>query len=508
MGKGNKNGEDDISYCVLTMPLYPEPWQSEILETRFQIMEHLENSLTALELRKLKNVERTKKYREVMSAIKEEKDDKNRNKLWKERNKLLKDAGISQFDFIKDISSLQKHFAPHIAQKVGAAAAHSHVWSAFDKVVFGKGQRIHFHKKGDLKSITSGYFGVSMTVKNGYFIWSGGTKDEKDRKVKPITISVKIKQPETYYEKEMLQKQIKYVTIVRKWIKNRYKYYLQFMLVGNPVVKPRVIANGKRVGIDIGPSSAAIVSEKEVKLVELADKVQKNHDKKTQLQRSMDRSRRAMNPQNFNKNGTIKRGIKLIWNESNHYKEMRGQVRELERKDADIRKYQHTCLANYVMSLGTEVYVEQMNFKGLQKRAKETKYDENGRPKRKKRFGKSIANRAPAMFITILNNKLSGIAGEELHKVNTFTFKASQYDHTNDTYKKKLLKDRWAELSNGDKIQRDLYSAFLIMNSDAEMQQADLRKCEETYKRFKEQHDGLIVKMKESNHIRLSSFGF
>ena len=160
------------------------------------------------------------------------------------------------------------------------------------------------------------------------------------------------------------------------------------------------------------------------------------------------------------------------------------------------------------MSLGTEVYVEQMNFKGLQKRAKETKYDENGRPKRKKRFGKSIANRAPAMFITILNNKLSGIAGEKLHKVNTFTFKASQYDHTNGTYKKKLLKDRWAELSNGDKIQRDLYSAFLIMNSDAEMQQADLRKCEETYKRFKEQHDGLIVKMKESNHIRLSSFGF
>jgi hypothetical protein len=185
--------EDKEPRCVLTLPLYPEPWQADIIEKRFRIMEHIENSLTALELRKLKNVERTKKYREVMSAIKEEKDDKKRNKLWKERNKLLKDAGISQFDFIKDISSLQKHFASHIAQKVGAAAARSHVWSAFDKVVFGKGQRIHFHKKGDLKSITSGYFGVSMAVKNGYFIWSGGTKDEKDRKVNPITISIKIK---------------------------------------------------------------------------------------------------------------------------------------------------------------------------------------------------------------------------------------------------------------------------------------------------------------------------
>lgn len=499
--------EDKEPRCVLTLPLYPEPWQVDIIEKRFRIMEHIENSLTAIELRKLKNVERTKKYKDAMATIKEEKDDKKRSKLWKERNKLLKDAGISQFDFIKDISSLQKHFAPHIAQKVGAAAARFHVWSAFDKVVFGKGQRVHFHKKGDLKSITSGYFGTSMTVKNGYFVWSGGTKDGKDRKVTPITISVKIKQPETYYEKEMLQKQIKYVTIVRKWIKSRYKYYLQFMLVGNPVVKPRVIANGKRVGIDIGPSSAAIVSEKEVKLVELADKVQKNHDKKTQLQRSMDRSRRAMNPQNFNKNGTIKRGIKLIWIESKHYKEMKGQVREIERKNADIRKYQHTCLANYVLSLGTEVYIEQMSFKGLQRKVKETKYDKNGKPKRKKRFGKSIANRAPATFVMILKNKLSGIAGEELHKVNTFTFKASQYDHTNNTYQKKLLGHRWAKLSNGDKIQRDLYSAFLLMNSDTDMQYTDQNKCKRNYKKFKIQHDELIKAMQESSKRYPKSFG-
>ena len=125
-----------------------------------------------------------------------------------------------------------------------------------------------------------------------------------------------------------------------------------------------------------------------------------------------------MNPQNFNKDGTIKRGIRLIWAESKHYKEIKGQVRELERKNTDIRKYQHTCLANSVLSLGTEVYIEQMSFKGLQRKVKETKYDKSGKPKRKKRFGKSIANRAPATFVMILEKKLSGIAGEELRKVN------------------------------------------------------------------------------------------
>lgn len=498
--------KEDAS-CVLTMPLQPEPWQIDIIEKRFRIMEHLENSLIALELRKLKNIERTRGYKKLMTRIKEEKDQKERNKLFKERNKMLRDAGISWQSFVTDVSSLQKHFAPHIAQKVGAFAARSHVWRSFEKVVFGNGQRVHFHKRGDLKSISSGVFGTSMSLKDNLFIWSGGTKDEKGRKVEPITIKVRVRKPETYYEREMLQKQIKYLTITRKWVKNRYKYYLQFMSAGTPAVKPRPIANGKRVGIDIGPSSAAIVSDKEVKLVELADRVQKNYDKKILIQRSLDRSRRAMNPQNFNADGTIKRGIKLIWAESKHYKEMRGQVREFERKNADIRKYQHTCLANDILALGTEVYIEKMSFKGLQRKAKETTYREDGRARSKKRFGKSIANRAPASFMTILNNKLCGIVGEQLHEVNTFTFKASQYDHTNGTYKKKLLRDRWAVLSNGDMIQRDLYSAFLIMNSDAEMQYTDQIKCEETYEKFKKQHDELLDSMRLSDKRYPKSFG-
>ena len=37
--------------CVLTLPLLTEPWQEHIIEKRFHIMEHLKNSLIALELR-------------------------------------------------------------------------------------------------------------------------------------------------------------------------------------------------------------------------------------------------------------------------------------------------------------------------------------------------------------------------------------------------------------------------------------------------------------------------
>ena len=59
------------------------------------------------------------------------------------------------------------------------------------------------------------------------------------------------------------------------------------------------------------------------------------------------------------------------------------------RKEADIRKYQHECLANKIISLGDKIYVENMNFQGLQKRAKKKK-NEKGKFKKEKKVWKIL----------------------------------------------------------------------------------------------------------------------
>ena len=66
---------------------------------------------------------------------------------------------------------------------------------------------------------------------------------------------------------------------------------------------------------------------------------------------------RSTNPENYNENGTIKKhgNKKVVWNKSNHYMKYQNQLKELYRKQADIRKYQHECLANYIISLGKKV---------------------------------------------------------------------------------------------------------------------------------------------------------
>ncbi|MDD6710121.1 MAG: transposase [Ruminococcus sp.] len=499
----------DKECCVLTLPLQTEIWQEHIIEKRFAIMEHLKNQLIAKELRRLKNLERTKEYRNLIDEINNTPKEK-RKALFSKRRKLLKDSGFSEYDFKDDIagknSLMQKHFIEHIATQIAHKLA-SDVWRSFDKFLFGNGRFIHFSKRGSLRSVASQKNGNGMTYKNGYFIWSGGQSKNK------IILKIKVTPPKNEYEKEMLSKKIKYLRIVKKWVKTRYKYYLQFALEGKPVKKDRIVNKGN-VGIDIGTQTVAISSADSVKILELADKIDKNHTKKKILQRKMDRSRRYTNPQNYNEDGTIKKppkGQRFSWYKSKKYIQLAGKVRELERKNADIRKYQHTCLANWILSLGDTVYVEQMNFSGLQRRAKETKIDKNGKYAKKKRYGKSLANKAPSMFLTILESKLNQYGGQ-LNKINTYEFKASQYDHTDDTFTKHNRSERWHILSNGDKNQRDLYSAFLIMNSDISLKHCNREKCNETYSNFKVLHDKEIERLysdiRKGNCKNISSFGF
>ena len=168
---------------------------------------------------------------------------------------------------------------------------------------------------------------------------------------------------------------------------------MQIVFKGNPPVKvdtetgksKQYIGNGD-VGIDIGTRTIAISSQSDVKILELADRVQNIENQKQKLLRKMDRSRRATNPDNYNEDGTVKKqgNKKVKWNKSNHYIKYQKELNELYRKQADIRKYQHEGLANYIISLGNKIYVEKMNFAGLQKRAKNTEKNDNGKFKRKK----------------------------------------------------------------------------------------------------------------------------
>lgn len=120
--------------------------------------------------------------------------------------------------------------------------------------------------------------------------------------------------------------------------------------------------------------------------------------------------------------------------------------------------------------------------------------------KRKKRFGKSIANHAPSMLLIIIDRKLKYF-GEELIEINTYEARVSQFNHFDGTYKKKKLAQRWNEF-DGIKVQRDMYSVFLIMNVNGDRKSFDMDKCNERFDNFYRLHN---LEIDRTGNTNLSS---
>ena len=472
-------------YCV-TFPLITEKYQETILNKRFEISRQLYNAVLSKAYKRYKSMIETKKYRQLKEQINNA-NEKEKKLLYKQLNEMYKQYRLNEYSLHEDIQEMQHHFSENIdsftAQKIA-----TRVWSAFEDLLFGDGEIVHFKKYEELDSLEGKSNKTGIRFKDGFLIWNG------------LKIPVKIDYNNPY-EYQALKDEICYCRIKRRFIKGKYKYYLQIVFKGVPPMKinkdgevKRHIGNGT-VGLDIGTQTIAIVSNVDVKLLELADRVNNIEKEKRRILRYMDRSRRANNPDNFNEDGTIKKG-KLKWVKSNRYIKAQNKLRELYRKQADVREYQHQLLSNYILSLGNKIKVEEMNFKGLQKRSKKTEKNDKGKFKRKKRFGKSLANKAPAKLLTILDNKLKYF-GEKLIKVNTKEVKASQYNHLNCRYNKKKLSQRWNDL-NGIKIQRDLYSAFLIQHVNDDLCNINQEECKRDFERFKILHDKEIERLNNS----------
>ena len=496
--------KEEKSCCVLTLALKPEKWQVDIIEKRFRIAETLYNSFVGKQLKKYKNLAQTRAFRDIeaeMKSIYKDKDKKSRYKeLSKMRSKMLVEAGLSergkQIGFSACMTQHYKHFNMHIGSETAQCISED-AWRAFDKMLYGNGHMVHFKKRGSLSSLPNKTAGMSYDPVTNEFTW----------KIKKHQMTIPVKALETDYEFEISKLPIKRYRIIRKWMTNKYRYYIQLTLDGKPPKKDRYVGVG-RVGINMGTQGIAIASNTDVKLIELADKVNNNDRKLKLLQRKMDRSRRAMNPNNYNEDGTIKHGIKLVWVESNKYKRLRGKVRELHRKSAEIRKYQHICLANYILSLGTEIYVESVKYSSLQKRKLFPVKDSKGRFKSSKRFGKSISNKAPAMLLSILDLKLRTLGYDGLIKVSKWEHSPIYYNYLNYEFKLNKLLERKHITEDGDILQRDLYLAFLLMCAEESLEHEDDKLCKSYYSYFKGRHDQEVERLMKARTSDSYSFSY
>lgn len=395
--------------------------------------------------------------------------------------------GYTEYD-MHAYSTIPKH---HFSDALGADECQklaSRAFAASSMVLTGKAKKVRYHRRGEDASIDGKSAKSTFKYKGDRCIQCGRGN------LYPLIV----KKGDTYAE-EALTHDVKYIRVIRRTIRGKRRYFAQLILAGIPprTKNLRYGRKNSKVGLDEGVSTLAVVSSKEVSLNELAPGTAVDEKKLRRLNRAIDRSRRATNPQNYNPNGTIKRG-RLKWKLSKRCLRLIAARKELHRRNAWNRKCAHNQLANRVVSLGQDIRVETMAISGLAKRSKKTAVNKtSGRKRSKKRYGKTVLSRSPAAVISAIDRKLVYI-GRKIKKINTVAVKASQYNHKTDTCEKKPLSQRWNDIGN-DKIQRDLYSAFLIMNTTDGLDGIDRRACQQKYSKFKTMHDAEIQRLKETD---------
>ena len=171
------------------------------------------------------------------------------------------------------------------------------------------------------------------------------------------------------------------------------------------------------------------------------------------LQRKLERQRRANNPEHYDAQGRIRKRAKgqgrRHWRESRGYQKTRRRLATTERKLAAHRRSLHGKLAHEIMRLGNDLRIEQVSYKGWQRR-----------------FGKSVGLRAPGRFVDAVKCVVARTRTAHLHEISTFRTRLSQYCHRCGTYTRKPLAQRFHRcphcgLGSDRLIQRDLYSAWL-----------------------------------------------
>lgn len=504
-----------IPVFTLSLPLKVNRKQELCLDKKMNIAVQIYNTCLKEASKRLKAVLADRNYRfavktkqEIkakLQAIPEKNRSNQQHQLTKTYQVILKETqayiqwlerfyGYSEFDMFQFVAKTQQHFKSLIGSLEAQELA-SRAFSAVEKVHYRQAKRVSFKRLGAPMSVANKNNASGLRYLDGVVHWG-----------KKIRIPVTLKTRDFYAQIALFENKLKYIRILKKEIRGKSRYFVQFILEGYPPFKPNRLygEENQRVGLDIGISTLAVVSKELVKLYPLAPDIQKNQQKLRRIQRAMERSKRITNPQNFHENGVPKKG-KFNWNFSKHYQRLKSLRKEIQRKIAVLRKQSHEKLANSILSLGLDIRVETMRFQGLQKRAKKTTRNlKNGKLNKKKRFGKSILNHAPAMFLVILQRKLT-YQGKNLKKIDTYRVKASQFNHVTGEYQKKNLSDRW-NIFDGFNIQRDLYSAFLIGNTTHHLDKIDVQRCHQYWSQFKSLHDLEINRIQDTKNKELRWF--
>jgi hypothetical protein len=433
---------------LLELPLSVDWSQESRLRAHLQAARCLYNALLAEGYSRLRQMRNDPAWAEARSIPRWKKQERAQAFSALRKKYHFSEYELHEYAKHARVSWIADHIESTMAQTLATRA-----YRAVNRVCVGKAKRVRFRSSGrGIDSVEGKRNDVGMRFvldpsagDGGFLLWN--------KLVIPAIIDWR--DPVVQHG---MHHPIKYVRLIRRQApspraqgsdRDGNRYCVQLVLEGHAFIKPKHEQAGtETIGLDIGPSTLAIVPQQaKADLVTFCKELAPDTRKKRRLQRKMERQRRANNPENYDEQGRVKKHGKsrLRWKESKRYKATRRQHANSERRLAAHRKSVHGHLAHCIAQVGNTIKIEKTLFKGWQKQ-----------------YGRSMGLRAPGMFVAHLA-RIVAKTGGTLSEVSACKTRLSQYCHQCGYYVKKPRSQRWHTCPCGlGPVQRDLYAAFLL----------------------------------------------
>lgn len=347
----------------------------------------------------------------------------------------------SRATFHKNSAGFSDRLGSHVTQKLG-----TRLFKALEEHLFGLRGRPRFKStKRPLHSIE----GKNDAAAPRWDVKTGSVQLSRNW-------AVPVKPPRLGSDEWLwsaLQGEVKYTRVLWRMADGHRKYYLQMVLDGPVPMKASLASRLMEVprasegGIDIGPSRIAWCTTSDAGEFQFCAEVDAPERRIIQLQRQLDRQRRANNPGNFDAHGRAKKGSRS-WVRSKGQAKTEIRLRSAQTHAAQCRKNAHGRDINQLQEHAMHWRHDGVSIKSLQRN-----------------YGRSVSKRAPGRFMSELKRKAES-AGGSSSSVNVRQLKTSQFDHSTGNYAKKRLSQRWHVFGDSrGQVQRDVYSAFLALHA-------------------------------------------
>jgi hypothetical protein len=448
------------SHVVPNIMLQPERWQRDKLEARFDMAKRAYNKVRDEWLKRrrkyfqsdaYRNAESREEYIDAMRTVGFEGPDGNEQITASDKNEIF-GGPTSRTDWCSDISY---HLPSEILRRIGGMAAQAVT---------------HFHREDDWGKPSPKAepppivaCGSTLTLREDEgAVRLAGPRGGADALVIDVD--------ESYLDQHKVRRSLSdrkshpKVMVCRRLIGGSPGYKAKVTCKGHPPLSEDTTVRDGVVGVDVGPSMVAAVSDTGATLTPILDRsfIDDYADEMDRIGRKLDRQRRANNPEKFDTDGQYVGGG-AAWNVSNRQAENYEAQSEAYRVMCEERKRQHYELCKRLLALGNRFVVEDNAYRGWQSGL----------------FGSQIGDFAPAAFIDRLEQKAEA-AGGWLHRISTWDTKLSSRCHCGRKHNKSLSERRHV-CECGVSAQRDLYSAFLARHVDVSTGELDADQARESW---------------------------